>query len=296
MSENIDTAVQPNDGVVIPGEGVPAHGQETSDVQSRAKSMGWVDKDSYRGPAEKWVDADEFVRRGEEELPVLRERNRDLSRKYTDLETKLERTQREFDDRVRRQEAMARIALEQQRANLAAQYEAAKVQAVEIGDVSRYQQLDRDQQQAIHNFDQHVHQRVMPQRGEPPAKDDPEIAAKIDAWVVENPWFVSDRALNQYAQTVHMHLQRTRPDLSLDDNFSEVAKYVRQKFPEKFGPAQGGPPAVEGGNGLSSGGGKRTRGYSDLPAEAKRDVDEFIRAGAFKTRDEGARAYWSHNT
>lgn len=296
MSDVIENGAQPNTGTDIPGEVPALHVPETSDVQSRAKSMGWVDKESYRGPAEKWVDADEFVRRGEEELPVLRERNRDLSRKYTELETRLERSQREFNERSQRQEALSRIALEQQRANLAAQYDVAKVQAVEIGDVQRYQQLERDQRQAVHDFDQNIHQSVTPQRQPVPGGDDPQIMAKLDAWVVENPWFVSDNALNQYAQTVHMHLQRTRPELSIDDNFAEVAKVVRQKFPDKFGVSQGGAPAVEGGNGLSSGGGKRTRGFTDLPAEAKRDVDEFIRAGAFKTRDEGARAYWSHNT
>jgi len=298
MSDNQQQPIeQATPGTTIPGEGQPEqHAPERSENETRARAMGWVDKDSFRGPSEKWVDADEFVRRGEEELPVLRERNRDLSRRFTDLETKLQKQEREFNERTQRQENLARIALAQQRANLSAQYDAAKMQAVEMGDTTRYQQLNRDQQQAIQNFDEQYHKAVEPPQPQRQNGPPPDVQAKVDAWVVENPWFATDPGMNQYAQTVHMHLQRTQPSLTVDQNFAEVSKLVRERFPEKFGRAGGGgPPAVEGGSGMPSGGGRRTRGYADLPAEAKRDVDEFVKAGAFKSRDDGAKAYWTHN-
>lgn len=300
MSDNQQQIIeQPTPETEIPGEGQLAHQEapERSEAETRARAMGWVDKDSFRGPAEKWVDADEFVRIGEQELPVLRERNRAMERRYTDLETRLQKQEREFQERVQRQENLSRIALAQQRATLANQYEAAKLNAVEMGDTTRYQQLNRDQQQAIQNFDEQYHKAAEPPQSQRQSGPPPDVQAKVDAFVVENPWFATDAGLNQYAQTVHMHLQRTQPNLTIEQNFAEVAKQVKERFPEKFGRSgSGGPAAVEGGSSMSSGGGRRTRGYADLPAEAKRDVDEFVKAGAFKSRDDGAKAYWAHNT
>ena len=46
-----------NEGTLIPGE--------VSPVQEEALAQGWVPKDEYEGDPDRWVDAGEFVRRGE---------------------------------------------------------------------------------------------------------------------------------------------------------------------------------------------------------------------------------------
>ena len=92
-------------GVTVPGESAPpantggtferqgTDGQHGDDTESRARAMGWVPKDQFRGPAENWRDAGEFVRRGEEELPILRERLRSTTRE-------IERMNSDFQQRI----------------------------------------------------------------------------------------------------------------------------------------------------------------------------------------------------
>lgn len=302
MSDNTELLEQPNAGVEIPGEHQPeaveTQQPEQSDTETRARAMGWVPKDQFRGPPENWRDADEFVRRGEEELPILRERNRSMAREHAEMKARIERQEREFNERVQRQEGMARIALQRQRENIEAQYEAAMRGAVEMGDTQRYDQLTRDKDLALGHFDRQVYETVTPKHDPyQPEPLPPQVQAEVSVWTQQNPWFTADPVLNQYAQIVHMQLNREKPGMTLRENLEQVARDVRQRFPEKFGTVQQRPTAVEGssGNGFSSGGAKRSKGYADLPAEAKRDVDEYIRAGAFKDRNEGAKAYWDHN-
>ena len=304
MSTETEVIDRPNAGTEIPGEGAPAsrpvepsaEAPERSDVETRARAMGWVGREEYRGPAENWRDADEFVKHGEEALPVLRERNRDLARRHAELEARIARQEQDFQARVARQEHMARLALYQQRQSIEASYEAAKRQAVELGDTGRYEQLSRDQRTAVGQFDQQVTDAAQPPPQAPTLA--PHIATEVSQWTAANDWFHRDPVMNQTAQAIHMHLNQTQPGLSVRDNLAMVAREIRQRFPEKFG--NGGSTerraaAVEGGGGGMPAAGRRARGVADLPPEARRDGQSFISAGAFKNMDEFAKSYWQHN-
>src|SRR3990167_10980336 len=50
--------------------------KEPDEFEPRAKRMGWVPEDQFRGEKSRWVDAKTFVEKGENELPILRERLR----------------------------------------------------------------------------------------------------------------------------------------------------------------------------------------------------------------------------
>ena len=52
---------------------------ENTDVEARARDMGWSPRDSWRGKAEDWIDAETFVKRGTEILPILRAKSRGSS-------------------------------------------------------------------------------------------------------------------------------------------------------------------------------------------------------------------------
>lgn len=299
MSVNGDTIDRPVD-VAAPVVEAPAVAEQTperSDTETRARAMGWVGKDEFRGPAENWRDADEFVRRGEEELPILRERSRDMARKNAEIEARLARQEREFADRAARLEKMSSIALTRQREQIEANYEAAKRDAVNVGDVARYEQLNRDQGQAVRQFDQQYYEAVaqkQPQNAGPELA--PQDAAEVSVWTQQNPWFNADPLLNNYAQAVHMSLRQSKPGLSLRENLAEVSREIRSRFPEKFGAAERRTPSVEGGAGGMPSGAKRARGVSDLPAEARSVGNEFVKAGAFKSLAEYAKDYWAQES
>ena len=51
---------------------------QTPDYAAEASAQGWVAKDDYRGNEADWVDAETFVRRGKEIMPILRKNNEKL--------------------------------------------------------------------------------------------------------------------------------------------------------------------------------------------------------------------------
>lgn len=268
-------AVETNAGTVVPGEQVAA-----PDTEARARAQGWVPKEEFRGPAEKWRDADEFVRRGEEELPILRERSRTLERKLAEVE-------RENVSRYQRLEKMTEIALTRQRQELQSRYEAAMRQAVESGDVQRYDQLRNQQYEAVTDFDKRTRAQIEEPAAQPGAPP-PHVQAAVQRWSAANTWFNSDPELNYAAQGVHVRLNREKPGLSIEENLAEVTKEMRRRFPDKFGTTEREPAVVEGSGGRMASGARRSPGAS-LSSEERRIGERFVKEGLFKNLDEYAR-------
>lgn len=310
MSDNQDTLERPADtGIAIQGEAQPAQSQaETQsqpagdDVESRARSQGWVPREEFRGDPEKWRPADEFVKRGEEILPVALERSRAAERKAAELEARMAAQERAYADQLQRLERTTAIALQRQREQLEANYQHAMRQAVEVGDVARYDQLARDRVQAVDHFDRQVTEQVQPaQRQQPDGAAPnlpPEQATVVNTWRAQNDWFDRDVVLNSVAQGLHMQLLRDKPGMSLSENLAAVTSEVRKRFPDRFGitAAQITTPMVESGGGrMPSSMGTRAKGAADLPAEARAAGERFVREKIFKDLNEYARDYWADN-
>lgn len=302
MSDQLESTApveaEPNAGIAIPGEAQPVdqavdsgdNEPRVDDTETRARAMGWVPKDEFRGPADKWRDAAEFVRHGEQELPILRERNRDLSRKVSEIE-------RDYQQRFQRLEHMSTLALAKQREQIVASYTQAMRSAVEMGDVQRYDQLMQDYGQRIGEFDQQIQERAQPveKQPAPPAQLPPEVVAIRRDFEARNPWFNTDPELNLAAQRHHLRLQREKPGLSMAENLAETEKAVKAEYASRFGIAHKVSPSVEPGGGRMPSSGARTKGASDLPADARRQGEKFVREGLFKDLNEYAREYFTQD-
>lgn len=259
------------------------------DVETRARAQGWVPQEEFRGNPDQWRDADEFVRRGEEELPILRERNRTLSRQVDDI-------RRESKAEVARLERMTEIALRNQRAQIHSEFENAKRQAAEIGDLDRYDQLGRDHGEALHSFDQ----QFVPQQQDPRQQQvqepnngvsqyDQEVANR---WISQNSW-MNDPEMRAVAEAHHVRLGKEKPGLRIEENLSEVARYVRQRYPEKFSTAPQSPSAVEGGS--RTPGRQRANSANTLPADARAQGKKFVEQGLFKDLDHYAKEFYAQD-
>ena len=62
-------------------------------IESRAREMGWVPKEEFKGKEDRWVDADAYVERGEHILPIVRENNKRLVGEVGALKGELSKTQ-----------------------------------------------------------------------------------------------------------------------------------------------------------------------------------------------------------
>lgn len=301
---------KPESGTPIPGEAdlapqadVPAPEQQeqaADDTDARARAMGWVPKEEYRGPAERWKDASTFVKDGEENLPVLRERLRDTTRKFSELENQTRRQQADFNERAARLERMSTVALNRQRAQIEHSYEAAKREAVNFADTARYEQLEKDQRQALHQHDTVAYEaatyKPAPQqnRGNPQLTE--EQSRTLDGWTARNSWFAVDAEMNAVAQAQHTRLMREKPGLSLDDNLRATEDYVRQRYPERFSisATARGPAPVESGSRRATSG-QRAKGINELPAEARRAGESFVRQKIYKDLNEYAKEFWEQD-
>lgn len=289
-----------NEGVAVPGEAAPAPqaqegGHDTpSDTEARARAMGWRPKDEFRGPEEKWRSAEEFVKRGEDELPILRERLKDTTRRLSEIEAKSAAD-------LAKVERMAIAAVQRQRAELDAQYQAAMRHAVANADTERYDQLSRDRVAAVQKFDAQIAEANQPRRG---STNPPQVQATVDSWVQQNAWFDRDPTLNTVACAALSDFEKEAPGRSLEENLKLVSSYVRDKFPEKFGarPAQqratasaAQPGAVEGGNRYASSSGPRAKGAGDLPADVRKVGEKFVAQGLYKNLTEYAKDYFDQD-
>lgn len=278
-----ETVVDAGDGletVETPDQSPP------DDIEARARAQGWVPRDQFRGPPDQWRDASAFVARGEEEMPILRERLRDTTRKLSEIE-------RDYQQRFERMERINAITLQRQREQLENAYLAAQRTAVESGDVDRWGQLEADKRAALRNHDESVAPPPPPQHTAPQANDlPPEVARTVDAWVQRNPWFNADQEMNAVATKAFGRIQAENPYGDLNDHLKETENYVRQRYADKFA-APKRTASVESGNRQASA--QRGKGAASLPAEARSAGEKFVREGIFKDLNEYAKDYWSQD-
>ena len=111
--------------------------------EQRARAMGWKPFAEYRGDPRRWTDYPEFIKRGEDELPILRDQNRRLSEKVARFEPELASASKAARDAL----ALARASEQRGYDRAMSEQKAAQRQAVAEGDTAAYDaaqaELDR---------------------------------------------------------------------------------------------------------------------------------------------------------
>lgn len=256
-------------------------------IEAQAEAMGWSPKEKFRGDPEKWIPAEEFVRRGEELLPIVRADNRklrdevgNLKGETQSLKAQLKAAQESIEALKEFNSAANREKVEQQRRETAKQLKEAETE----GDTERALELrDRldDQTAALREA------KAAPKAPEPP-KEDPVFTE----WKAANPWYGTDRRKTAFATGVAEELRANGETVLGRAFLDRVAEEVEKQF--------GGRPTagkVEGDATPSSAPrGTRGKSYGDLPAEAKAACDRMASrlvgdGRAFKTINDWRKHY-----
>jgi hypothetical protein len=307
-------------GNVIPGETKPEtvvenkiNGQD-AELEAKARRMGWKPSEEFRGPQHLWKDADTYVRAGEQELPVLRERYRALDDRFSKQERELTTTKSAIEDVKKTLSDFVDFSHKsEQRAYDKAKKElmAQMRQATAMADTAafdaaeaRLNQVEQEQRQATVAVTTKVEEKKPDQFQPPP---------EVQLWVNDNPWFNNDVTLRAYATALHGDLLSRSPNLSIRDNLAEVRKTVMDRFPDKFGGTRmekkvektetkenenreraaavsTSSVTTESGNRQAAG---KKKTYNDLPAEAKAACDKFVKEIPKYTREEYVELYFS---
>lgn len=279
--------------------------------ESRARRMGWVSQDEFRGDGgAQWVDAETFVRRAEQSADILIERNKALDRR-------LEQSERSFSEYKRNSEKQlgemngslrdlqetlvdfrnfASTANERAYKRARSDLEAEMRHAVASADVERFDKARTQVEELDAEAKAFVRQETREQKQQereaaapppvreqaPPQADVPPPPPEVLGWIGRNQWFVNPEFayMNQYAQRVHMHLLREEPGLSLSQNLEKVTAITRGKFPEEFGinpRREQAPATASAASSTTRQAGKKKLGYDDLPADAKAACDRYVK-------------------
>jgi|TARA_Y100000310_G_scaffold187950_1_gene187935 hypothetical protein len=244
---------------------------EESTVVARAKRMGWIDKDKFNGPDEMFVSAEEFIEKGENELPILRDRLRKQDSTIVEMGRSQETMKQ---DMAYLKGATARAEQRGYEDGLAAA-KAKQREAVEEGDTYKFDAAQAEIDALP----------PPPPVLEPAAQQPPLTAPEIDAFTQRNQmWYGSDLLMTDAYNKEFDRLAQNYPDFSLQQKLEAAETRIKRDYPEKFGnPRRAAAGEVEGGNGALQ---KKQSGkkFSDLPAEAQEMCDRFV-AQNIMTRD-----------
>ncbi len=235
---------------------------------SLAKSMGWVPEDQYRGNKDNWVDAQAFVDKGMNDLPILRERVRAQAKEMEQMNRDIEDFRRHHEETAQREYQKAMRDLQER-----------ERKSVEEGDTEAYDKLQKEK---IAIAQQHR-----------PAQ--PRENPVLTEWKNNSEWYGKDAEMTQYAESISDYVadkarREGRQNIFGTKQFlEEVETEVKARFRDRFeNPNRNEPPAVESGGRQRRS--KTGRSYADLPADAKKACDRFVRRG-LTTREQYVQDY-----
>lgn len=253
---------------IVQDPGAPEDNQPDA-VELEAIAMGWKPQSEFKGPAEKFVSAADYVERGKTIMPFLR---RELAGAYKKIES-LEKAVGESVKHISRAEQRA---YEQARKDLEADLEA----AASAGSAADVKAITKE----IVDLEKQV---VAGARAEP--EEPPELTA----WKEDNPWFGKDKALT--AATIAISEDVLADGYTGKAQVKEVDRRLREAFPDKFAkptnPNRQLAGAVEGGGSPRRPAGKS---FSDMPAEAQAYCDELVRSKVL-TREQYVKKYFEES-
>ena len=250
--------------------------EPVQDSRHEAESQGWVPKEKFRGNESDWVDADTFVKRGREILPILRKNNENLIKDLQATKDQL----KEFREAAEEFKKFQRESYERKAQEYEGQIREIKesrAQAISDGDGQKVNALDDALDQAKENFKeakQSVKDVVSAKDPEPtPEAIDP----NLQAWLDRNTWFGQDKRLTAVVNGVGESLRLELPLLKGQAFLDKLDEVLAEEFPNKFGKKQSPSSRVESGSGRQSRSGGNAQSYDNLPSEAKLACDRFVK-------------------
>jgi hypothetical protein len=244
---------------------------EGNEAEAKARRLGWVSKDEFKGDPDKHRSAEEFLQRGETILPILQRDNKKLHDTVGRLEKKLEETT----ETLKTFSEFASKAEERAYKKARTELEAKLDTAISTADVEQARQIRKEM------ADLETDPPKPPKKDPKPVgqPDQPQVDPEIQAWISENDWFNKSQALRGYASETYGELEKAFPGKSRSELLAETKQRTVERFPEKFGvnPKREGAAAVAAPGGVASQRKPAGKTYDDLPAEAKRACDKFVK-------------------
>ena len=230
---------------------------EISTIEDQAREQGWVPKDDYTGDEHKWVEAGEFLRRGE------------LFKKIDQVSRSAKRAEQTLADFKKHYAKVKETEYVHALATLKAERSVARAD----GDFERADKLD-DQMETVKAEAVAVKQEILQ------TTEVPEVHPEVQEWVEKNSWYNKDLPMKAYADSVAMQLNQK--GIIGNALLKQLDEAVREAFPAKFK----NPNRERVGSSESpSNKGSRSSGGFELNDQEQRIMNAFVRDGVM-TKEE----------
>lgn len=241
------------------------------EIEQQAKELGWVPQEQFRGDLSKWVDAEEFVRRGEEVMPILRQNNKRLQEQLDATRGEVEGVKNALKEATDAMEAFkeyandaSKRAYEQAVRDLKEQ----KKMALENQDHDAVIAADDALADLREKAPKPLEKATAPTKQEQQQQDAVEANPEYLAWKADNSdWVDKDQEKMAYAASIGAYLKAMNPNLKGRAMLDKVSEEVRARFP--------GEKPVNRVEGAARTGGRGSKTFDALPAEAKAACDRL---------------------
>ena len=256
------------------------------DVEERAKTMGWVPKDDFKGDPERWTSAEDYVDKADNIMPIMRAQNKKYEEKLKAQSSVIESTNAELKSMKKTVENIVRVNTKVSENAYERALETIRTEqatAIENNDGEKFKELEADKDKLIENKPEKIVVEESKPDGNP----------EFDEWVTSNDWYTKDIELRNYSDFMAGVVSKENPQLTGTELFDAVKDRVKATFPSKFeNPNRQEPGAVDAGTnqGSNTGTGDGTA-YRDLPADAKAVCDQQV-ADGLVTQEEYVSIYF----
>lgn len=251
--------------------------QEDRDYEAEARAQGWKPEEEWEGEPDKFVDAETFVKKGDQYVGLMKKRVEGLEKKFS--------YQEQLNKDMRNQYERLEKAKQKEIEQLEEQIRAQRRQAVTDGDGKAF---DEAEKQLDELRDQKAARTPTNNGGEE------NLPPWAEEWKQENKWYGKDTTATAVAMSFAEQLRNTNPFLSEKEFLDQVTEHVKQELPHKFKKSKP-DPIVDGDGGRRSnpdGGGSADSSYKNLPPEAKRECTRLMNEGIIKDKEVYAQLYF----
>jgi hypothetical protein len=248
----------------------------SQDIRHEAESQGWVPKERFRGNEADWVDAEVFVKRGREILPILRKNNENLIKDLNATKQQLQDFREAAEEFKKFQkESYQRKAQDYEKQ--IAEIKESRAQAISDGDGQKVNALDDALDQAKEDFKEAKQAVKDADAVRTPDSTPSAIEPGLQQWLDRNTWFGEDKRMTGIVNGIGESLRLEFPLLKGQPFLDKLDEVLAEEFPNKFGKKQSPSSRVESGSGRQSRSGGNSQSYDNLPQEAKAACDRFVK-------------------
>lgn len=244
---------------------------ENAEAEARARTMGWLPKEQFKGAPERWQDADAYLKRGEEIMPILQANNRQLTTDVAAmraengrLATMLQGATESIEELKNFNSQMAVERAKTQKERLLGALKAAR----EADDVEKESQIQTQLNELSISIADAGKSKTKPAEAAKPAEQQHfSKSPEFKVWAAENAaWFGVDRRRTAVAMAIAEEIRLDAGNAALVGR--PFLDRISQELERTFAPPTAASK-TEGGSRPEGGGSKPKHTYNELPPDAK---------------------------